>query len=294
MAFKLVRASINTCQLPMFSLLLTLTFWVLDSACALPFTFIRQSITFSDIFSSLLFVLDFATPFFLLATKHIKLSNAIHLTHRTKMRQYDLVSHIFLILSIINFALAAPVLVQEKRQACLDVVHNPEGAIIVLGERGGQEMELTDFLDNWLTKPKESSGSAPSNPDHGPTNVVDGPPPNPATSTEIDSNDKLVTSGPPPPTPGSPKGLEMVHPSSWGQWSQTKLDSGHEYEAVHPLPGAVSSTESEHTPRSMSAESQLKNLQIVGDAEKGKAKDLRFSGTGLLSTQTSYGDRLLE
>ena len=210
------------------------------------------------------------------------------------MRQYDVVSRIFLILSTINFVIAAPVLVQDKRQACLDVVHNPEGAIIVLGERGGQEMELTDFLDNWLTKPKESSGSAPSNPDHGPTNVVDGPPPNPATSTEIDSNDKLVTSGPPPPTPGSPKGLEMVHPSSWGQWSQTKLDSGHEYEAVHPLPGAVSSTESEHTPRSMSAESQLKNLQIVGDAEKGKAKDLRFSGTGLLSTQTSYGDRLLE
>jgi len=55
-----------------------------------------------------------------------------------------------------------PVLVQEKRQACLDVVHDHEDGITVLGERGGEEVELTDFLDNWFTKPKESSGSAPS------------------------------------------------------------------------------------------------------------------------------------
>ncbi len=92
------------------------------------------------------------------------------------MRQYDVVSRIFLILSTINFVIAAPVLVQDKRQACLDVVHNPEGAITVLGGRGGDEVELVEFFDKLLTKP-ESSGSAPSNPDHGVTNVVDGPPP---------------------------------------------------------------------------------------------------------------------
>ncbi len=38
----------------------------------------------------------------------------------------------------------------------------------------------------------------------------------------------------------------MVEPSSWGQWSQTELDSGHEYGVVHPPQGAVSSTELEH------------------------------------------------
>ena len=51
------------------------------------------------------------------------------------MRRYDLVFGILLILSIIDrdFALAAPVLVQEKRQAGVDVLHIPKYAIIVLG-----------------------------------------------------------------------------------------------------------------------------------------------------------------
>lgn len=37
---------------------------------------------------------------------------------------------IFLILPILNFALAAAVLVQEKGQACVDVVHVPKDVII--------------------------------------------------------------------------------------------------------------------------------------------------------------------
>jgi hypothetical protein len=57
------------------------------------------------------------------------------------MRRYDIVSAIFLILSIIDFALAAPVLVQEKRQACVDVVHRPKDVITVLGKRGDEELE---------------------------------------------------------------------------------------------------------------------------------------------------------
>ncbi len=293
--------------------------------------------------SSLLFVLDFATLFFLLETKHIELNrkrHLIHLIHQTKMRRCDVVSQIFIILSIINFALAAPVLVQEKCQACLDVVYNHEDATTVLGKRMDEIEEIWRVIDNYFPKP-ESSVSAPLKLDHGATNVVDGPPPNPATSTpdhgatnvvdgsppnpamstesdresmgahgplstpvlenwfdpsrgsmgahasmpnsrpstEFDSNDRLVVEEPLPPIPSLPKGLEMGKPLSWVQRSQTELDSGHENEMVHPLPGAASSTESEHTPRSMSAESQLKNLQIVGDAEKGKAKDSRFSGT---------------
>ncbi len=46
------------------------------------------------------------------------------------MRRYDLVSRIFLILSIIDVALAAPVLVQEKCQAYLGVVYNPEPSVV--------------------------------------------------------------------------------------------------------------------------------------------------------------------
>ncbi|KAN0123263.1 hypothetical protein V8E52_003216 [Russula decolorans] len=57
------------------------------------------------------------------------------------MRRYDIVSGILLILSIIDFALAAPVLVQEKRQASVDVVHIPKDVITVLGKRGSEEVE---------------------------------------------------------------------------------------------------------------------------------------------------------
>lgn len=50
------------------------------------------------------------------------------------MRQYNVVSRILLILIvIITFALAVPVLVQEECQTCVDVVRVPENAITVLG-----------------------------------------------------------------------------------------------------------------------------------------------------------------
>ena len=107
------------------------------------------------------------------------------------MRRYGIVSGILLILSIIDFALAEPVLVQEKRQSCVDVVHIPRDVIAVLGKRG----EVGDWLDlMWdkyfktsgkLVEPSDahaSSNSAPPGPDLGSTNVVQAPPPNPASS----------------------------------------------------------------------------------------------------------------
>jgi hypothetical protein len=54
------------------------------------------------------------------------------------MRRYDTISGILLILSIIDFAVAAPVLVQEKRRAGVDAVYTPEDAITMLGERGDE------------------------------------------------------------------------------------------------------------------------------------------------------------
>jgi hypothetical protein len=111
------------------------------------------------------------------------------------MRRYDIVSEILLILSIIDFALAAPVLVQEKLQACVDVVHIPRAVITVLGKRGPGNEGLDklanlakEFFETW-TKPVESSdahapsSSAPPGPDPGSTNVVPAPAPNPAPST---------------------------------------------------------------------------------------------------------------
>jgi hypothetical protein len=113
------------------------------------------------------------------------------------MRRYDIVSGILLILPIIDFALAAPVLVQEKRQACVDVVHIPRDMITVLWKRGpgGEEVEkLAEEFSKTLNKPvdsSESSGahaspsSAPLGPDHDSElgNVVQAPARDPASST---------------------------------------------------------------------------------------------------------------
>ena len=57
------------------------------------------------------------------------------------MRRYDIVAGILLILSIINFALASPVFVQEKSQASVDVANIPRNVATVLGKRWGEEME---------------------------------------------------------------------------------------------------------------------------------------------------------
>ena len=109
------------------------------------------------------------------------------------MRRYDIVSGILLILSILDFTLAAPIFVQEKRQAGVDVVHLPREVKTMLGKRVVEDLEkLAEDLTKTLGKPIDSSdthassSSAPPGPDHGSTNVVQGPAPgapNPASST---------------------------------------------------------------------------------------------------------------
>src|ERR1700747_2603198 len=99
------------------------------------------------------------------------------------MRRYDIVSGILLILSITNFALAAPVYVKEKHQACVNVVHIPKNVISVLGKRGGGEdlEKLESFVEEHFKTSENPVGSsdahastisAPLGPDHGSTNVA--------------------------------------------------------------------------------------------------------------------------
>ena len=64
------------------------------------------------------------------------------------MHRYDVISGIIFILSIVDFALAAPVLVQEKRQASADVVHIPKNLVSVLGKRGGEGLD--ELLEEYL------------------------------------------------------------------------------------------------------------------------------------------------
>jgi hypothetical protein len=107
------------------------------------------------------------------------------------MRRYDIVSGILFTLSIIDCALAAPIFTQEERRARrVDVVHAPKDVTTVLGKRGGEELEKLagEYFKTWV-KPLESSdahalsSSAPAGPNHGSTNVVQAPAPNPASST---------------------------------------------------------------------------------------------------------------
>ena len=90
-------------------------------------------------------------------------------THPTKMRLYHIVSGILFILPIIDFAVAAPVLVQEKRQPPVDVAQMPENAINTLGKRGKEFDELLSVFENHFPEP-ESSGARPSSgsPSSGP------------------------------------------------------------------------------------------------------------------------------
>ena len=143
------------------------------------------------------------------------------------MRWYDIVYGIILILSIIDFALTAPVLVQDKRKAYVDAVHIPKDVTTVLGKRGYEQFKklAEDYFEKWgkpVWWPEEhastassssvpsgnkkldefkkqaedyfakggkpdwssnehgSSSSAPPVTDHGPTNDVKTPAPNPS------------------------------------------------------------------------------------------------------------------
>jgi hypothetical protein len=117
------------------------------------------------------------------------------------MRRYYIVSGILLIPPIIDFAVAAPVLVQEKRQAGIDVVRTSEDAITMFGKRGDDELnELWLKLfgrpeSYFLPKPEESpaahpsSSSPPSGPADGSMDVEQPPPSIPEEPSPVSGPD---------------------------------------------------------------------------------------------------------
>ena len=202
------------------------------------------------------------------------------------MRRYYIVSGILLILPIIDFTVAAPVLIQEKRHVGVDVVHIPEDAITLLGKRGDADDldELLRIYEDHFAKPEESSAARPSSAmSDADYELVDAhAPPNPGTSTE--SGHELPEVHAPPPTQvfptwfhpdhadyglmGAHSSLPNVGPSNPRPSTEfdsdqklpveeqpskpappTKIDRDHEYQVVHPptpSPGSSSSTESDH------------------------------------------------
>ena len=152
---------------------------------SLPFLFC-QFTTFSVFFSPPLFILDFATTLFV-STKDWFLNPATSSNPRdisNKMRQYHMVSGILLILSIIDSALAAPLMVREKRQTGVDAVmlNIPKDVITVLAKRGEEE-DIAMLAGKYLKKLKSSAPSSstlttPTTFHHWSANVPQAPPVN--------------------------------------------------------------------------------------------------------------------
>ena len=76
------------------------------------------------------------------------------------MRLYNIVSEILLILPIIDFAVTAPVLVQEKLQARVNVVHIPAHAMTMLWKRA-DDSELDELGVKLFSHPESHSVSKP-------------------------------------------------------------------------------------------------------------------------------------
>jgi hypothetical protein len=231
------------------SSLLTLRYWVLDSAWAFPFTFSPSTTTFSIFLSSLSSVLDFLFSLLKISSAHIDYSASNAINTPNKMRRYYIFSGILLVLPIINFAVAAPALVQDKRQPGVDVVHIPEDAITMLGKRGDGLNELWlklfgPFKDHFA-KP-ESSAARPSAPADGWTDLEQPLPSIPEEPEPVSSPDHA------PQNPGSltQSGYELMNwdapPGPSGPASSTMSSTDHEMMEAHALPNPGTSTGSGH------------------------------------------------
>ena len=191
------------------------------------------------------------------------------------MRWYN---NILLILSIIDLALAAPVPVQEKHHASVDVTNIPRNMITVLGKRGEDDIEkfarlAQEFFETW-TKPVESSdahassSSVPPGPDHGSTNVVQAPVPDPASSKAHVSS----SSAPLGPDHGS---ANVQAPPPNPALSTTNWDS------------LVGPSSSEPSPTTSSTESDSEYQWLFGPKGDEKVHTATSSGHGLVHELSS-------
>lgn len=203
------------------------------------------------------------------------------------MHQDNIASRVILILTVITLVLAAPVLVQEKRQACVDVVDVPEDMITVLEKRIlGEDLDalwdrLWHYENVWGNRNLEAV-----QPPHSPADsIIFG-------STESDDDSYLthtsladsnhgsmeLDSDAPPP---SSEAEDSHWPPSSPEWQSA------ESEDWSTAPSSLgSSTESDSDPdrwstisNAPSAESQSENLKAADTEMRGKAKvSRRISG----------------
>ena len=187
------------------------------------------------------------------------------------MRRYNIVPLILFLISIINFALAAPVLIPEKCQACVDVVHVPKDVTTVLGKRGDELAKLEKLFDNfdrWWGDSEDAESSSDELPPSSSALLESGqgstqvhvPPANPASSTESDRDPESSAWHPPTPSTASSSESDSHDgsiPSLESDSDSEEIDVDHnapppdpeliESGPSHTLPSSPEwSTESEH------------------------------------------------
>jgi hypothetical protein len=169
------------------------------------------------------------------------------------MSRYNTVPLILLILSIIDFSLAAPVLIPEQCHVCVDVVHVvPKDVITVLGKRGDrlEEMvKLFEKFDNWFwgesgssSAVRPPSSSAPLESGYGsmPEHV---PPGSAAPSTESNWDLESLVWHPPTSStvPSTESESEHDPPPSFESESDHDPPPSLESESDHDLPSSLES-----------------------------------------------------
>jgi hypothetical protein len=214
------------------------------------------------------------------------------------MRRYNIVPLTFLILSIINFALAAPALTPEKRQVRVDVAHVPKDVITVLWKRGDTLKEMEELFanwDRWWGRPARPSSavrppriSAPSESSRG-SMRVDVPPASPASFVEHPSIPSTVSSdskhNPPPslepnePPTGPESSIESGHLHTLPSSLESPTGSEHWYTAPSspvssPVSGGFPIGMQSTIPNEPRAESLFENFQTTKDELKGTSKGL--------------------
>ena len=154
------------------------------------------------------------------------------------MRRYKIVACILLILSVFNSVLAAPVAVQEVREACADAVDASDTLIIGSWKRANEEDSLLAQAQQGSSLRLRPSGWTSLPP--GLASVLDNPNPSfssgeskqpllsTSSETELSWNPegeaKLIQQG--PLTGIQPASSSKAKSVSWAPWKEVKLPSG--------------------------------------------------------------------
>ena len=169
------------------------------------------------------------------------------------MHRYNVVSWTLLILTVITFALAAPVLVQEKRQACVDVMQVPKDVITVL-EKRARDQDLEWLWNEFGLRYQENvQGNLDQavHPELAPP--PNAPPPNPADVQEPEIHA-------PPPNPAEAQVPEGHEPPQNPVEVQVP-----EVHAQPPNPAEAQVPE-EHEPPQYAADSDHESMDLDDDA----------------------------